>query len=167
MKKNTVFCIAFLLGVLMAASCSSNSQVSVYDGELQWPSIASARITSGTNANGDVGIWAPFLQTEIGNSLRGISFMINTCEPGTYSGVYNAATEKWSTPAITYITMNVDYDGAPYPTWRGQSATLTIHSYNKSTKRIDATLDAVMLMDGSSNTRNIRVEMTSMNVIGK
>lgn len=167
MKKSTLISIVLLLGVMFVSSCSSKSQITIYDGETVWPSLILARISSGTNANGDVEIWAPFLQTEIGNSLRGISFMVNTCVPGTYSGVYDAATEKWTTNAISYITMNVDYDGTPYPTWRGQSATLTIHSYNKRTKRINATLDAVMRMDASSNTRSIRVEMMDMNVIGK
>ena len=116
---------------------------------------------------GEIAIWAPHFMTEIGNSLRGVSFMVMTCEPGIYSGVFNASSETWSTPAIQFITMNLDYDGTPYPTWRGQSATLTIHSYNKRTKRINATLDAVMRMDGSSNTRNIRVDMQNMNVEGK
>ena len=93
--------------------------------------------------------------------------MINTCEPGVYSGVYDATSEKWSTDAILFVTLNVDYDGVPYPTWRGQSATITIHSYDKRAKRIDATLEAVMLMDGSTNTRTIRVDMQNMTVVGQ
>lgn len=168
MNKTAFLCATLLFGILFFSSCTDGkSVVSVYDGELEWSTLPYARISTGKNDAGEIAIWAPHFMTEIGNSLRGVSFMVMTCEPGIYSGVFNASSETWSTPAIQFITMNLDYDGTPYPTWRGQSATLTIHSYNKRTKRINATLDAVMRMDGSSNTRNIRVDMQNMNVEGK
>lgn len=168
MRKSALLCAVALLGALLFSSCNTGgSVITVYDGELQWSTLPYARISNATDNDGNVVIWAPHLMTEIGNSLRGVNFMITTCEPGTYSGVYDAASEKWTTSAIQYITLNVDYDGTPYPTWRGQSATLTIQSYNRRTKRINATLDAIVLMDGSSNTRNIRIEMQNMNVEGR
>ena len=103
MKKFVLLCVVFLFGILSLSSCTGNkAQVTIYDGELQWPSILYAKIWSGTDNAGDAAIWAPHFQTEIGNSLRGVGFMINTCEPGVYSGVYNAASEKWSNSAIGY-----------------------------------------------------------------
>ena len=161
-----------LLGLLAASafllsSCTTPSVVLINDGELDWETIPYARISSGKNSDGDITLWAPHFMTEIGNSLRGVTFMITTCEPGTCYGEYDASSETWSTPAIQFITMNLDYDGIAYPTWRGQSATLIIHSYNKRTKRINATLYAEMRKDDSSDTRNIQVEMENMTVEGK
>ena len=137
----------------------------IYGGELQWSSIPYAHIMSAVDDNGDY-FWSPHFQTEIGNSLRGVSFFILTSNPGVYSGVFDARSEKWSTPIISHITMNLDYDGVPYPTWRGQSATVTIHKFDRRSKRIDATIEAVMKMDGSTDTRNIRVEMHNLDVTG-
>ena len=63
--------------------------------------------------------------------------------------------------------MTVDYDGKPYPRWYGKSATVTIHSYDDDAKLISATIEAIMFMEGSNNTRNIKIEMRNLNVSGE
>ena len=60
--------------------------------------------------------------------------------------------------------MNIDYDGVPYPGWNGRSATITIHSFDKRSNRIDATLEAVMVKKGTTETRNLRVELHNVDL---
>jgi hypothetical protein len=126
-----------------------------------------AQLASGTNEAGDVVIWGPMFQTEIDNSLRGIQFLFNTTEPGTYSGIYDAAKEKWSNSAISVVTMTIDYDGQPYPRWYGHTANLTIHNFDKKTNIIDATIEALMVMEGTSNSHNIKVDFRNYKVKGE
>ena len=98
MKKTiSILSTALLLCTSMLLSCSSEkkTEVTVFDGELQWPSIMRAQLAFGTNEAGDVVIWGPMFQTEIDNSLRGIQFLFNTTVPGTYSGIYDASSKKW------------------------------------------------------------------------
>jgi len=160
---------ALLLCAFLMTSCSlgQKAQVMIDDGELQWPSIMSSRIMAGHSEDGTQSLWGPFFQTEVGNSLRTLGFSIFTCQPGTYSSVYDSVTQKWSNPLIGHVSLNVDYDGIAYPTWRGQSATLTIHRFNKRAKRLDATFEAVVMKDGTTETRNIKVEMRNLDVSGK
>lgn len=168
MKKTfAIFGSALLLCAFLMTSCDNQkAQVTIHDGEIQWPSMF-YNIMVGLSEDGTPGLWCPIIQSQVGNSSRTMSFTVMTCEPGTYSGVYDAATQKWSNPAITNVRLNVDYDGVPYPTWHGQSATVTIHRFNKRTKRIDATLDAVVVKDGTTETRNVKVEVTNLDVSGR
>ncbi len=170
MKRTINFlCAVFIGASLLLTSCSSGkiTEVTIHDGELQWPSIIDSRIMVGKSETGKVEIWGPSFMTEIGNSLRGVSVMINTSEPGVYSGIYDDTSEQWSNNAIGFITMTVDYDGKPYPRWYGKSATVTIHSYDDDAKLISATIEAIMFMEGSNNTRNIKIEMRNLNVSGE
>ena len=160
---------ALLWGALLFTSCSSEkkTEVTIYDGETQWPSIMDSHIMVGKTEAGKVEIWAPSFMTEIGNSLRGVTIMIKTSEPGVYSGTYDFTNEKWSNDAIGVLTMTVDYDGQPYPRWYASSATVIIHDYDDDAKLISATIEAIMVMEGSTNTRNIKVEMKNLNVSGQ
>ena len=161
MKKTiAILSAVLLLGTCLLLSCSNKkkAEVMIYDGELQWSSIMSSRIMVGSSPEGIPQIWGPLFQTEIGNSLRTLSFQIFTSEPGVYSGYYDASTGKWSTNIIGFISLAVDYDGTPYPNWYGQSATVTIQSFDKRSKQINATLEAVIVMEGTSNSRNLRVD---------
>lgn len=92
---------------------------------------------------------------------------MSTSEPGTYSGVYDANTEKWSNNAINHVRLTVDYDGQPYPVWNGQSATVTIHKYDKKTKAMSATLEADVVKEGTKETRHIKVKMENLRLVSK
>lgn len=158
---------ALLLCAFLMTSCGGpRAQVTVYDGEIQWPTMY-YNVMVGLSEDGTPALWCPIIQSQVGNSSRTMSFSVMTCEPGTYSGVYDAANEKWSNPAIANVRLNVDYDGVPYPTWYGQSATVTIHRYNKRAKLLDATLEAVVMKEGTTETRSIRVDVRYLNVSGK
>lgn len=162
MKKTSVFLCVTILLCLLVSSCSSNTYTVVNDGEETWQPDVHNETMVATDENGDVAFWSPFLQTIIGNSVRGVSFTIHTCEPGIYSGTFDTENQKWSTDAISYLRMTIDYDGTMYPEWYGQSATLTIHKYNKLSKKINATLEAVVVKSGTTETRNIKVEMKNL-----
>ena len=164
MKRTFVFFSVALLGAFLLSSCSEKSKVTIFDGELTWPSIMRGECWNATDNDGNVVFWAPHFQTEIGNSLRGLMVNIYTCEPGEYSGIYDAKTDKWSTDIIKTVYLTVDYDGKAYPTWKGQSATITIHSYDKKTKTIDATLEAIVVMEGSTNSRKILVDLQNYKI---
>lgn len=157
---------AVLLCAFLMTSCSlgQKSQVMIDDGELQWPDGVFVNGMSVHNSDGSVAIWAPFFCVEVDNSLRSLGLSFNTTEPGTYSGVYDLASQKWSNNAIVLVKLNLDYDGVAYPTWWGQSATFTIHSYDKRSKRISATLDAVVVKEGTSESRNIRVNFKDLKI---
>lgn len=170
MKRTIEFLSATLIwAVLLLSSCSTEkiTEVTIHDGELQWPSIIDSRIMVGKTETGKVEIWAPSFMTEIGNSLRGVTIMVKTSEPGVYSGIYDDNNKQWSNNAIGAITMTVDYDGQPYPRWYGKSATVTIHSYDDDAKLISATIEAIMVMERSNNTRNLKIEMRNVNVSGE
>ena len=164
MKRTFVFFSVALIGVFLLISCSEKSKVTIFDGELTWPSILNNECWNATDNDGNVVMWAPHFQTEIGNSLRGVLFNIYTCEPGVYSATYDAKTDKWSTDIIKIVKLTVDYDGKMYPNWNGQSATITIHSYDKETKTIDATLEAIVVMEGSTNSRKIMINMQNYKI---
>ena len=168
MKKTfTIIGLALLLSFITINASAQKNQVTVFDGEMTWSSFSYANVMVANDDKGNPVLWAPILQTQIGNSLRSVSFSVLTCEPGVYSATFNAATQKWSSPVIVNVILNVDYDGELYPTWRGQSATLTIHKYNKKKRRIDATLNAVVVMDGTNKTRTIKIVMEDLDVSGK
>lgn len=160
---------AFLWGALLFTSCSSEmkTEVTIYDGETEWPSIMDTHIMVGNTEAGKVDIWAPSFMTEIGNSLRGVTIMIKTSEPGVYTGTYDFTNEKWSNDAIGVLTMTVDYDGQAYPRWYASSATVTIYDYDDDAKLITATIEAIMVEEGTTNTRNIKVEMKNLDVSGQ
>lgn len=86
------------------------------------------------------------------------AFSMNTSETGTYSRVYDANTEKWSTDAIGMVKANLDYDGIPYPSGHGKSVTITIQSYDKKSKHVDWTLEAIVVKEDSTDTRNIKMD---------
>lgn len=168
MKKTfTIFSLVLFFSAITINASAQKSQVTVFDGEMTWSSFLYANVMVASDAKGNPALWGVILQTIIGNSSRSlsISFMVN--QEGTYSAVFNGSTEKWSNPAIANVRLNVDYDGVPYPTWIGQSATLTIQKYNKRKKRIDATLNAILLKEGSNQTRTIQVVMKNLDVSGK
>lgn len=158
---------ALLLCAILMTSCSNQKeQITIYDGEIEWPSFTNSSVMVGSTPEGVPTAWAPFFQTQVDNSLRSLGFSVFTCEPGTYAAVFDTATQKWSNPIIGHATLNVDYDGIPYPTWHGQTATVTIHRFNKKAKRLDATFEAVVLKDGTTETRNIKVDMKNLDVSG-
>ena len=168
MKKTfSFFSLVLFFSAITINASAQKSQVTVFDGEMTWSSFLYANVMVANDAKGNPALWGPIFQTQIGNSLRSVSFSVLTCEPGVYSATFNAATQKWSSPVIGSVILNVDYDGKAYPTWRGQSATVTIHKYNKRKKRIDATLNAVVVMDGTNNTRTIQIVMKDLDVSGK
>ena len=169
MKTNISFLSAsLLLCTILLVSCSEKkTQVTIFDGELQWPSVLNSQIMVGTNPDGSVAIWAPFFQTEIDNSLRGITLSMNTSQPGVYSGTYDADTRKWSNSAIGVLYMTIDYDGQPCPKWYARSATVNIQDYDMDAKLISATVEAHMELEGGTDTRNIRLEMQNVNVSGQ
>lgn len=160
---STLFCC-----VLLLTSCfNQKSQMIIYDGEVEWPSNTLVNVMVGSTPEGVPAMWCPILQAQVGNSFRTMGFSVFTCEEGTYSAVYDAASQKWSNPVIGNVSLNVDYDGMAYPTWYGQSATVTIHRFDKKAKRLDATLQAVVMKEGTTETRNIRVDVKNLNVKGK
>lgn len=169
MKKTfSILGSALLCCALLMTSCfNKKTQITIYDGEIEWPSIMNSRMMTGHSEDGTPAAWAPFFQTEIGNTLRTLGFSVFTCEEGTYSAVYDPATQKWSNPVIGSVTLNVDYDGMAYPTWYGRSATVTIHRLDKKAKRLDATFEAVVMKDGTTETRNIKVNVKNLDVSGK
>lgn len=169
MKKTfAVLGSALLLCAILMTSCfNQESKVTVYDGEIEWPSFTNSRVLTGSTPEGVPAAWCPFFQTQVGNSLRTLGFSVFTCEEGTYSALYDPATQKWSNPIIGHATLNVDYDGVPYPTWNGQSATVTIHRFNKRAKRLDATFEAIVVKEGTTETRNIKVDVKNLDVSGK
>ena len=112
-------------------------------------------------------IWQVVFQTEIGNSYRTVGIIMLTSQPGTYTGVYDESTKKWSNDAISNLRLTVDYNGQPYPEWKGKYATVTINSYNKRTKALSATIDAVVEMEGTSSTRNIKIKMDNLHLVDK
>lgn len=75
--------------------------------------------------------------------------------------------KKWSSDAIGVLTMTVDYDGQPYPRWYARSATVTIHNYDDDAKLISATIEATMVVEESTDTRNIKIEMKNLSVKGE
>lgn len=158
--------LSLLLGVFVFTSCSfgKKAQVTIHDGEMQWPDGMFVNGMSATNSDGSIAIWAPFFSVEVGNSLRSLGLSFKTTEPGTYSGVYDPANQKWSNDAFVLVKLNLDYDGIAYPTWWGQSATFTIHSYDKRSKRISATLEAIVVKEGTSESRNIRVDFKDLKI---
>ena len=81
-----------------------------------------------------MGLWHVYFYTEIGNSFRTLALTMNTSEPGTYSGIFDANSEKCSNNAINYLRLTVDYDGQAYPEWEGKSATVTFTNMTKKTK---------------------------------
>lgn len=169
MKKSiSFFGLALLLGAFLVSSCSFDKKgtATIYDGETQWSDWAYKYGTGETN-EGDLVLWHVYFYTEIGNSYRTLALTMNTSEPGTYSGTFDANSEKWSNDAINYVRLTVDYDGQPYPEWEGKSATVTIHKYNKETKGMTATLEAVVVKKGTSETRNIKVDMDNLHLVGK
>ena len=161
MKKTPVFFSVIFLFCVLFSSCSSNPYT-VDDEEETWqPDVLNETMVA-TDENGDVAFWSPIIQTIIGNSVRGVSFTIHTCEPGMYSGSFDTENQKWSTDAISYLRMTIDYDGKMYPEWYGKWAVLTIHKYNKSSKKINATLDAILIKTGTTEMRKIKVEMKNL-----
>ena len=158
--------VALLLSVYLFSSCSSDEKgtATIYDGETQW-SNWSYTFARGETSNGDLALWQVNFVTEIGNSYRTVSVTMKNSLPGTYSGVYDANSKKWSNDAISYVRLTVDYDGRAYPEWNGQSATITIHNYDKKTKAMSATIEAIVVKKGTSDTRNIRVEMDNLHLI--
>lgn len=161
---SAVFLCAFLM---TSCSLGQKAQVMIDDGEIQWPSIVNSNVMVGRSEDGTPALWAPIMQTAVGNSFRTLGFSVFTCEPGTYSSVYDPATQKWSDPVIGSVSLNVDYDGIAYPTWYGRSAVVTIHRFNKRTKRLDATFEAVVVKEGTTESRNIKVEVTNLDVSGR
>ena len=168
MKKTlSIFALMFLFSVITINASAQKSQVTVFDGEMYWPSFTFSKVIAVNDTQGNIVLWAAILQTQIGNSSRTVSFSTRACAPGAYSAIYNPSTQQWSNSAIANVVLNVDYDGKAYPTWNGQSATLTINKYNKKKKRIDATLNAVVVMEGTNNTRTIQIVMKDLDVSGK
>ena len=65
------------------------------------------------------------------------------------------------------MRLTVDYDGQPYPEWDGQSATVTIHKYDKKTKAMSATLEADVVKTGTNETRHIKVDLDHLHLVGQ
>ena len=169
MKKSiSIFSLALLFGAFLFGSCSFDKKgtATIYDGETQWSNWA-YNFGTGETEEGDLALWHVYFYTEIGNSFRTLSLTMNTSEPGTYSGVYDANTEKWSNNAINYVRLTVDYDGQKCPEWDGQSATVTIHKYDKKTKAMSATLEADVVKTGTNETRHIKVDMGRLHLVGQ
>ncbi|MBO7628775.1 MAG: hypothetical protein J6S87_02365 [Bacteroidales bacterium] len=169
MKKSiSIFGLALLLGAFLLGSCSFDKKgtATIYDGETQWENWTYTFAT-GETPEGDLALWQINFATEIGNSYRTLSLTMYTAEPGTYSGVFDENSGKWSDSAIYWIRLTLDYDGQPYPEWEGKSATVTIHNYDKKTKAMTATLEAVVVKKGTNETRNIKVEMDNLHLVGK
>ena len=169
MKKTiSFFGLALLLGARLLGSCSFDKKgtATIHDGETQWNNWAYKYGTGETN-EGDLVLWHVYFYTEIENSYRTLALTMNTAEPGTYSGTFDAESEKWSNNAIDYVRLTVDYDGQPYPEWEGKSATVTIHNYDKKTKAMTATLDADVVKKGTNETRHIKVDMDHLHLIGQ
>ena len=110
-------------------------------------------------------LWHVFFQTEIDNSYRTIALTMLTSKPGTYSGVYDEDSEKWSNDAIAFVQLTIDYDGQPCPEWLGKTATVTIREYDKKTRELSATLEAEVVKKGTTETRNIKVEMDHLRFV--
>lgn len=158
--------MALLLSACLFSSCSSDKKgtATIFDGETQWTNWGYT-FARGETSDGDLALWQVSFVTEIGNSYRTLSLTMTNGQPGTYSGVWDANTEKWSNSAISYLRLTVDYDGQPYPEWIGQSATITIYNYDKETKALSATIEAIVAKKGTSDTRNIRVEMDNLHLV--
>ena len=165
-KSKLLLCIAFLLGAFLLSSCSSDNKgaATVYDGKSQW-SDWTCQSAFGETEEGDLALWHVFFQTEIDNSYRTITLTMLTSNPGTYSGVYDENSEKWSNDAIGFVRLTIDYDGQTSPEWLGKTATLTIHEYDKKTRELSATLEAEVVKKGTTETRNIKVEMDHLRFV--
>ena len=169
--KRTIFisCVALFLGALLMTSCFSEEKkgtATIYDGEIQW-SNWSYTFARGETSEGDLALWQVSFVTEIGNSYRTFSLTMNKSEPGTYSCVYDENSETWSSNSVSYLRLTVDYDGQPYPEWNGQLATITIHNYDKKTKAMSASIEAIVVKKGTSDTRNVKVEMENLHLVEK
>lgn len=165
-KLNLLLCLALLFGAFLFSSCSSDKKgsVTIYDGKSQW-SDWTCQSAFGETEEGDLALWHVFFQTEIDNSYRTIALTMLTSKPGTYSGVYDENSEKWSNDAIAFVQLTIDYDGQPYPEWLGKTATVTIREYDKKTRELSATLEAEVVKKGTSETRNIKVEMDHLRFV--
>ena len=157
---------ALLLCAILMTSCSSDKKGSaiIYDGKSQW-SDWTCQSAFGETEEGDLALWHVFFQTEIDNSYRTIALTMLTSKPGTYSGVYDENSEKWSNDAIAFVQLTIDYDGQPYPEWLGKTATVTIREYDKKTRELSATLEAEVVKKGTTETRNIKVEMDHLRFV--
>jgi len=166
MKKTFVLYCTILLGAFLFLSFSldKNGTAEIHDGETRWSNVAYS-FARGETSDEDLALWSVFFYTEIGNSLRTISLTMNTAEPGTYYGVYDESSGVWSNNAIGYTRLTVDYDGQPYPVWYGSKATVTIYEYNKTTKGMTAKLEAEVVLEGTTNTRTIKVEMDNLKLV--
>lgn len=166
MKKTFALFCTVLLGASLLLSCSSDKKGTavIYDGETQWTNWA-YNFGRGETSDGDLALWHVYFYTEIGNSLRTITLTMNTAEPGTYYGVFDESSGVWSNNAINYIRLTVDYDGKPCPVWRGKTATVTIYKYNKTTKGMTAKLEAEVVLEGTTDTRTIKVEMDNLHLV--
>lgn len=171
---NLSMSVALLLCVFISSPFSSPSSswpwkkgtATIFDGETQWNNWSYTFARGETN-DGDLALWQVVFMTEIGNSYRTVGITMLTSQPGTYTGVFDENTEKWSNNAISYLRLTVDYNGQPYPVWKGKYATVTINKYNKRTKAMSATIDAVVVMEGTSNTRNIKIKMDNLHLVDK
>lgn len=167
MKKSfSIFSLALILVAFLFGSCSFDKKgiATIYDGESQW-SDWTCQFSIGETDEGDLAAWHVFFQTEIDNSYRTIALIMLTSKPGTYSGVYDEDSEKWSNDAIAFVQLTIDYDGQPYPEWLGKIATATIREYDKRTRELSATLEAEVVKKGSTETRNIKVEMDHLRFV--
>ena len=166
MKINYFYCVILLCEVLLLTSCfkeEHHAQVIINDGEMEWTTFTSAIGMTGIPKDGSSdGFWMCQFFTETENSLRSVAFNINSTEPGVYSGTYDDTTEEWSSPAIKFLTMTIDYDGVPYPKWYGQSATVNILEFDRDAKMLSATINAIVKKEGSSETRNISINISNL-----
>ena len=159
---------ALLLCVFIFSSCSFGKKGTayIYDGETQWENW-SYNFMTGSTPEGDLALWGISFETTIGNSYRTISFMHMGSEPGTYTGTFDRASDKWSGDAVSHLYLTVDYDDQLYPKWLGQSAIVTIHNYDKKTRAMSATIEAVVCKEGTNETRNIKIVMDNLHLVSK
>jgi hypothetical protein len=168
-KSNLLFAVVLSLAAFLLSSCSSDKKegsVTIYDGKSQW-SDWTCNSAFGETEEGDLALWHVFFHTEIDNSYRTITLTMLTSKPGTYSGVYDENSGKWSNEVIGSVQLTIDYDGQTYPEWLGKTATVTIHEYDKEKRELSATVEAEVVKKGTSETRNIKVEMDHLHFVSE
>ena len=163
----TITYAAILLCAVLLTSCIlKKGQVTIHDSEMEWPYIEKIHQESNILSDGHVMMWTFLGETQIGSLKKIIETDIYTCEPGEYSGTYDFSTKKWTSPFIGTLTLHL-VDGENNKFYLGKAATITIHDYNKRTKRINATIEAEMVERSSFEMRKIKIEFQDFNIRSK
>jgi len=163
MKKKVFYLgVMLLLAAVLIPSCKRKTVVTVYDGEVEWKSPASMQfmfMLPKENSDELIKYWSYFIETKVDGNDRTLAIDFKTGEPGTYSGTYDFEKQTWSTQAIDTIELRIYNDTILESLWRGESATLKLNEYKYTRKKqyVDAALDAVLVKEGSTEKRNIKV----------